>query len=167
MAYLLDANVFIEAKRRYYGMDFCPGFWEWLRAENKVGKIFSIEKIWDELKIGGDELSTWADEAGESFFLPPDEKMLTALAATSEWVQAQHYRPEAVRAFLEDPDYYLTSYALAHNHIVITHEVPSDGVRQVKIPNVCIGLKVKHKTPFEMLRLEKARFVLDGKRGGG
>jgi len=24
MAYLLDANVFIEAKRRHYGMDFCP-----------------------------------------------------------------------------------------------------------------------------------------------
>jgi len=24
MAYLLDANVFIEAKNRYYGLDFCP-----------------------------------------------------------------------------------------------------------------------------------------------
>mgnify|MGYP006298525777 CR=1 FL=1 len=30
MAYLLDANVFIEAKNRYYGMDFCPAFWDWL-----------------------------------------------------------------------------------------------------------------------------------------
>lgn len=25
MAYLLDANVFIEAKRRHYGFDFCLG----------------------------------------------------------------------------------------------------------------------------------------------
>lgn len=30
MQYLLDANVFIEAKNRYYGFDFCPAFWNWL-----------------------------------------------------------------------------------------------------------------------------------------
>lgn len=28
--FLLDANVFIEAKNRYYGFDICPGFWRWL-----------------------------------------------------------------------------------------------------------------------------------------
>ncbi|MGL5809392.1 MAG: DUF4411 family protein [Nocardioides sp.] len=26
MAYLLDANVFIQAKNLHYGMDFAPGF---------------------------------------------------------------------------------------------------------------------------------------------
>ncbi len=25
MAYLLDANVFIQAKNLHYGLDFCPG----------------------------------------------------------------------------------------------------------------------------------------------
>ena len=30
MAYLLDANVFIQAKNLHYGLDFCPAFWEWL-----------------------------------------------------------------------------------------------------------------------------------------
>lgn len=30
MAYLLDANVFIEAKKRFYGLDFSPAYWEWL-----------------------------------------------------------------------------------------------------------------------------------------
>jgi hypothetical protein len=28
MAYVLDANIFIEAKQRYYGLDFCPAFWD-------------------------------------------------------------------------------------------------------------------------------------------
>ncbi|MEJ7695585.1 MAG: DUF4411 family protein [Candidatus Limnocylindrales bacterium] len=32
MAYLLDANVFIESKKRWYGLDFCPAFWDWLDA---------------------------------------------------------------------------------------------------------------------------------------
>jgi hypothetical protein len=47
---------------------------------------------------------------------------------------------------------------------VVTHEVPSGSIRKVKIPNVCIGLGVKCVTPFEMLRRERARFVL-GKAG--
>ena len=34
MAYLLDANVFIQAKNLHYGLDFCPAFWEWLVAKN-------------------------------------------------------------------------------------------------------------------------------------
>jgi hypothetical protein len=28
MPYLLDANVFIQAKNLHYGLDFCPVFWE-------------------------------------------------------------------------------------------------------------------------------------------
>ncbi len=30
MRYLLDANVFIEAKNLYYAFDICPGFWTWM-----------------------------------------------------------------------------------------------------------------------------------------
>lgn len=37
--YLLDANIFIEAKNRYYGLDFCPAFWEWLQEKNQMGIV--------------------------------------------------------------------------------------------------------------------------------
>jgi hypothetical protein len=164
MAYLLDANVFIEAKRRHYGMDFCPAFWDWLAAQNDEDRVSIIEKVGDELAAGGDELAVWAAARGSRFFLPPDGVMLSSLAAVSEWVSSQEYRPSAVSSFLQDADYYLVAYALAHGHVVVTHEVASDGVRQVKIPNVCIGMKTKCVTPFEMLRRERARFVLG--RGG-
>jgi hypothetical protein len=160
MAYLLDANVFIEAKRRYYGMDFCPAFWEWLDGRNAAGRVFSIDKVRDELRAGGDALADWAAARGAEFFLPPDEPMLGSLAAVGEWASRQKYRPAAVSAFLQDADYYLVAHAHGHGHIVVTHEVPSDGERQVKIPNACIGMKTKCMTPFEMLRVERARFVL-------
>ena len=160
MAYLLDANVFIEAKRRHYGFDFCPAFWDWLIRQNAAGAAFSIEKVADELRAGKDDLSEWADERGEAFFLPPDESLLTSLPVVAEWVRAQAYRPGAIGAFLEDPDYYLVAHAHARGLVVVTHEVPSDGVRQVKIPNVAIGMRVKCMTPYEMLRRERARFVL-------
>jgi len=122
--------------------------------------LAALKRLADELAVGTDELSQWATQRGRAFFLPPDPQMLETLATVSEWVQNQNYRPAAVNAFLQNADYYLIVHALAHDHIVVTHEVPSDGVRQVKIPNVCIGLNVKCMTPYEMLRRERARFVL-------
>lgn len=164
MPYLLDSNVFIQAKRLHYGMDFCPAFWDWLDEQNREGIVFSIEKVAEELQAGDDELSEWAEKHDHRFFLAPDQQMLTSLTAVSQWVQSQSYRSAAVQAFFQDADYYLVAHALAHNHVVVTHEVPSDGVKQVKIPNVCIGVNVRFMNPFAMLRVEKAKFVLGERR---
>jgi hypothetical protein len=57
MAYLLDANVFIQAKNLHYGLDFCPAFWDWLILRNAAQEVFSIEKVGDEIAAGADELS--------------------------------------------------------------------------------------------------------------
>lgn len=59
MAYLLDANVFIEAKRRHYGFDFCPGFWDWLDRATDRGVVRSVSQVAAELLSAGDELSDW------------------------------------------------------------------------------------------------------------
>lgn len=139
MAYLLDANVFIQAKNLHYGFDFCPAFWDWIERENGADEVFSIERV---------------------LFLPPDAAMLTALPQVSTWVASQNYAAAAVNTFLQVADYYLVSRALAHGNVVVTHEVPSASVNKVKIPNVCIGMGIKCMTPYEMLRVEKARFVL-------
>lgn len=160
MAYLLDANVFIQAKNLHYGLDFCPAFWEWLLTENNHGRVFSIEKVGDEIEAGADELADWAVARGADFFLPADAALLTTLGAVSGWVTQQHYEPAAVNTFLQVADYYLVAHALAHGHTVVTHEIPASSARKIKIPNVCIGMGVRCITPFEMLRHERARFVL-------
>ena len=54
MAYLLDADTFIQAKNLHYGFDFCPGFWDWIVRENAAGCVFSIEKVGDELEAGSE-----------------------------------------------------------------------------------------------------------------
>jgi len=100
MSYLLDANVFIQAKQLYYGMDFCPAFWDWLIQQNAKGSIHSIEKVGDELKAGNDALAKWAGDRDGTFFLPPDEKVLQALTTVSNWVKGQQYHPHAVNSFL-------------------------------------------------------------------
>ena len=45
MPYLLDSNVFIEAKNLHYGLDFCPAFWDWLIASNASGQVFSSVSV--------------------------------------------------------------------------------------------------------------------------
>jgi len=161
MAYLLDSNVFIEAKQRYYDFGVCPGFWQWLIEANADGRVFSIERVGGELSAGNDGLSEWASDRGEAFFLPADEPMLRSLVATVEWARQQPFRPTAINAFADDADAYLVAYAHAHAHTVVTHERPSDGVKQVKIPNACVGMNVRYINTFEMLRREGARFVLE------
>ncbi len=158
--YFLDANVFIQAKNLHYGFDFCPAFWDWLEIANGKGVVFSIEKVKEELLQIDDELAHWADNHDESFFLPPDEQVLTAFPEVSRWVKSQSYDPPAIYAFLQDTDYYLIAHALAHSFTVVTHEVPSDSKKRIKIPNVCIGLNIKTMNTYEMLRREHARFVL-------
>jgi hypothetical protein len=160
MAYLLDADVFIRAKNLHYGLDFCPAFWEWLINQNKAGRVFSIEKVGDEVQAVADELSVWASALGREFFLTPDPSVFPALAAVSAWASSQQYEPAAVSTFLQGADYYLVSQSHAGTHTVVTHEVPSASKRKIKIPDACIGLGIKCMTPFEMLRRERARFVL-------
>lgn len=160
MAYLLDSNVFIQAKNLHYAFDFCPAFWDWVDRENRAGGVLSIEKVGDELKAGADELATWASARGKSLFVVPDQPLLASLPLVSAWVTGQSYALSAVSTFLQVADYYLVGHALAHGDVVVTHEVPSASVNRVKIPDVCIGMGVKCMTPFEILRLERARFVL-------
>jgi hypothetical protein len=160
MAYLLDSNIFIQAKNLYYGFDFCPAFWEWLIQKNASKHVFSIEKVGDELAAGGDELADWAEQRGAGFFLKPDAAILGALGRVSTWAAGQQYDPAAVNTFLQVADYYLVSHALAHGHTVVTHEKAAPSKKTIKIPSACIGLGIKCMTPFEMLRHERARFVL-------
>lgn len=160
MAYVLDANVFIQAKNLHYGMDFCPAFWDWLAANNATGRVFSIEKVGDELEAVANELAEWARQLGPGFFLKPDTAILPMLGTVSTWATGQGYEPAAVNTFLQVADYYLVAHALAHGDVVVTHEVASPSTKRIKIPNACIGVGVKFMTPYEMLRHERARFVL-------
>lgn len=160
MAYLLDANVFIAAKNLHYGFDFCPAFWDWIVEKNKTGIVLSIEKVGDELTALEDDLSAWAGERGSLFFFRPDASVFPALATVSAWANGRGYESSAVSTFLQVADYYLVAQALAGRHVVVTHEVPSASTRKIKIPDACIGLDIKFMTPYEMLRAERARFVL-------
>lgn len=131
-----------------------------LVEKNSVSNVFSIEKVGDELEAGDDELSVWAEQRGSGFFIKPDSSIFPALQSISAWVTGQNYEPAAVNTFLQVADYYLAAHGASQNHTIVTHEIASTSIKKIKIPNVCIGLGIKCMSPYEMLRHERAKFVL-------
>ena len=161
MTYLLDANVFIQAKNQYYGFDIVPAFWAWLISANSAGTVYSIEKVAEELVGFGDELSDWTKSRleGGTFFLSPDDAVLEGLKDVAAWAQGQGFPASAVNEFLQAADYYLVAQALVHGHVVVTQEVHEPAtLRKVKIPNACVGLGIQWMNTYAMLRAEGASF---------
>lgn len=160
MTYLLDANVFIQAKNLHYRLDFCPAFWQWLLDNHTAGRVFSTDKVADEIATGGDELTERTRDHAKGLFVQTGAAVAAQFGAVSAGATQQQYEPAAINTFLQVADYYLIAHALADGHVVVTHEVPANSVKRIKIPNACIGLNLRFMTPYEMLRPERARFVL-------
>lgn len=160
MSYLLDANVFMSAKNLHYGLDFCPAFWDWLVHKGNTGSVFSIDEVADEIEAGQDELSDWAESSGQALFRRTPPALAAQFTQVSTWATGQHYTPAAINTFLQTADLYLLAHALAGHHIVVTPGVPSNSPGRIKTPNACVGLGVRFMTPFQMLCIERARFVL-------
>lgn len=159
MAYLLDANVFIQARNLHYGMDFCPAFWDWLDTAHAAGRVLSLEQVRNELT--DQDLSAWA-RARDTMFAPPEASVVPSLGLVSQWAATAGYEPTAVHTFLQVADYFLVATAHAQGLAVVTHEVAANTTKKVKIPNACLALGIHFTTTFAMLRAEGARFVLEG-----
>lgn len=163
--FLLDANVFIDAvRRRYYSFEICPGFWNSLLRQQKIKRVFSIDKVREELVAGKDELKRWIiDKAPKSFFLnTADIFIADEYRKIITWIQNENqYRPEAQSQFASGADGWLIAYAKAHNTTLVTLEVSDkNSKKKVKIPDVCAEFKVDYCDTFEMLKSLKQQFVL-------
>jgi len=160
--FLLDANIFIEAKRRYYAFDLCPGFWESIKALHEDKRLYSIDRIKDELEKGGDDLAEWAcKEMPAACFLSTDNESITGCyGQIVSWVSEQDQFLDAAKAeFASDPDGWLIACACARQLAIVTHEVYSpDAQRRVHIPNVCRQFGVEYFDTFKMLRELHVRF---------
>ena len=160
--YVLDANVFIEAARRYYAFDLAPIFWESLVHHAANGRIQSIDRVKEELERGNDELATWVREHFSDAFASTDEGgIIGSYREVMGWVQAQDQFSDAAKAdFANGADGWLVAYARSKGCIVVTHELPAtDARRKVPIPNVCEAFGVSYVDTFAMLRELGVRFA--------
>jgi hypothetical protein len=160
--YLIDSDVFIDEKNCHYGFDIVPAFWAWIQQQHVAGRVFTVQRVVDEVVAGADELADWMKTQPASFRLAPSTTDQPALENVSRWAGAAGYRPSAVATFLGAGDYFLVAQALSRGFTVITQETsePTVSKKRIKIPTACQALGVTCMNPFAMLRTESARFVL-------
>ena len=158
--YVLDANVFIEAARRYYAFDLAPRFWEILSHYASIGQIQSIDKIREKELIHPVELVNWAERNLNAFASTAQDDVIRIYSNSMNWVQAQSQFSDAAKSeFAVAPDGWLIAYSKANGYIVVTHEVLNPNIkRKVPIPNVCRAFSVQYVDTFEMLRSLGVKF---------
>jgi len=152
--YILDANIFIEAKNRYYAFNLCPGFWDSLLHHNSMGNLESIDRVRNKELSEGDDLDAWSKKSPELFASTDSKFVLADYGEIIQWVQSQERFTNAAKSeFSSGVDAWVIAYAKANNAIVVTHEVSAPKSRtDVKIPDVCNHFNIKCTNTFDMLQ---------------
>jgi hypothetical protein len=155
--FIIDASVFIEAARRYYGFDIAPTFWQALVQHAQSGIVLSIDRVLEEINNGKDELKEWVNNhLSQAFQTTDDLEVLSAYGRVIEWTMAQtQYKDSAKAEFasLENADAWVVAYAIAKGCTVTTQEQPAINAKvRIPMPNVCKSFGVTFVDTFEMMR---------------
>lgn len=156
--FVLDANAFIQAKRRFYPFDIAPGYWTSLIWHRSKDLVLSIDRVRDEIARGEDDLWEWVerDYGVDQFDRTDTPQVLGAYGEIIGWAVSQPQFTQAAKdefAREDEADAWLVAYARASQVIVVTlEEYHPDVKRRILLPNVCEAFGVKWITPFEMLR---------------
>lgn len=159
--FLLDANVFIEAKNFYYRFEIFPAVWAWLDREQEFDRLASVLPVAEELIRGNDELADWATERkGGGWFLPvDDEETQRHFSEILRWVLDADFTESAKAEFMDGGDPWLIAKARSLSAAVVTQEIFAPEIRRkVKIPNVCKAFDIEYMNTFDLLKSLGARF---------
>jgi len=117
----------------YYSFDFGSKFWDFLLDNAENNKIVSIDKVYEEIKQGNDDLKNWADEKFKKYFVnTQNENVLNTYAEIVGWVSTQKsnvkekykYNEPAINEFMKEnnTDTWLIAFAKTYNYIIVTNE---------------------------------------------
>ncbi len=167
-SYILDANVFIEAKNRYYAFDICPGFWSSLISLHSEKRVFSIDRIRTELAEKDDELKDWIDnQIPETFFKKTeDQAVVEMFQRMVNWVYSEdQFTPAAKNEFASVADGWVMAFAAVNKSLVVTHEEYAPDVKKkVPMPNVGLEFEVECLNTFDLLRTLDEKLIRSTKR---
>ncbi len=162
--FVIDSDVLITAKNRYYAFPICPGFWQSLLHGHSKDRVHSIDRVRQELLNGSpeDDLVRWVDQSvPESFFHACGAKdVINAFGEIMLWAQRHPRYTDAAKAkFASGADGWLVAYGRAHGSIVVTNEERApDSQKTIKLPDVCDAFRVKTEDTFKMLERMGAQF---------
>jgi len=158
--YLIDANVFIQAKNFHYRFEFCQSFWDWIIQAHHANIVFSIDKVKKELKKGKieDLVRIWInDKLPNDFFLPDikDNSVIPSYIEIMQWINSDtHYTPQAKKEFAREDvaDAFLIAVARTYGYTIVTHEKGNtEAKKRVLIPDAAKVFKVESIMIYDLL----------------
>lgn len=157
--YLIDANVFIQAKNLYYRFDFCEAFWEWLTKAHSAGLVFSIKKVKKELLKGDktDLVRMWAVALPDTFFLDDmgDTGVMSEYGHVMKWASdSAHYNAQAKAEFAKEnvADPFLISVARQHGYEIVCQEKSNPlSHRKIYLPDAANAFGVNTVYIYDLL----------------
>nr|WP_180319381.1 DUF4411 family protein [Delftia acidovorans] len=154
--YLIDANVFIQAKNMYYRFDFCGGFWDWLKIAHENDLVFSIKKVKDELTAWEDNCCAWVKTLPDTFFIDDmaDAKVMAEYRTIMKWIAGTDFKDTAKKEFAKNEvaDAFLIAAAKAHGYTVVTQEQSNPASRRkIYLPDAAAANNVKTMYVYDML----------------
>lgn len=156
--YLIDSDVLITAKNRYYAFPICPGFWASLLHYHSLGSIHSIDRVRQELLNGSpdDDLVHWVSDSvpSEFFHSCGDSDVVDAFRDIMMWAQRHGRYTDAAKAkFASGADGWLVAYSRVNGTTVVTNEQPApESKADIKLPDVCNEFSVEYDDTFSLLR---------------
>lgn len=158
--YVYDSNVLIEAKNRFYGFDFCPGFWDAFAHFHQTGALCGVTAVRAELLKGKDDLSEWVGgQLDPSGFHQPDGPTVETFGNFVSWVQLRDVTLAAKHDFQAKADGWIAARAKQFGAAVVTMEVSRPASRNsIKIPDLCAAHGIRCIDTFGMLRELDIRF---------
>ncbi len=146
--YLLDANIIIDSKDRYYQFDRVPEFWTWLAYQGKQNNIKIPCEIYEELqhkdKTKKYDLTNWiaSHEVKQALLFKQEAEPTYVQEVTNT------YACDLTDSEIETigNDALLISYALNHKEAVtiVTSEGTKPSLKRAnrRIPDICKQLKI-------------------------
>lgn len=156
--YIVDANILIQAYRKYYPMDVFLGFWDKVRQLAHRDEIISIDKVRNEILPSGDELSQWCiQQLPNDFFIQTDSVIGHYANVIRKVSELNRYTPNAISEFARDTvaDAFLVATALSSktDYVLVSEETFDPRcIKRVKIPDVCSLFNVRCINTVEMFR---------------
>lgn len=157
--YILDTSLFTQAKRSYYAFDIAQSFWTYLVRLANQGTITSIDKVYDEIERGKDDLYIWVQQNLPSqIFCDTDNSpdLLINYQQLISWSSSNtQFTSNAKAEFAQyyEADAWVVAFAISNKLTVVSQETFNANIkRKIPIPNVCHAFNVRHIDTFTFLR---------------
>lgn len=153
--YLLDANVLIDANRDYYAIIRVPEFWEWLVHVGEQDLVKIPLEIFEEIKVGDDDLGKWArKDVVKAALLLNEDAEVALVSRVTEDGYAKDLTDDEIEKIGRDP--FLIAYSLANGgkRTIVTTEASKPRRQRAnrQVPNVCDDFGISWCNTFKFVR---------------